>query len=115
MNSKKELGSRGELAAKNWLINEGYDIIGQNLRFGHQEIDLIAEKDELIIFFEIKTGHYFSDDFPLKNRQLKSLKSARAKYCEIHQIPLEKTRFDLIIIIPSGQRARLERLANISP
>lgn len=115
MNSKKTLGAQGELAVKNWLIEKKYQIIGSNIRIGHHEIDLLAKKDGLLIFFEIKTGHYLPDDFPLKKRQLQSLKIARIKYCQIHQISLETTRLDLVIIIPAKEGAKLEWLTNISP
>ena len=115
MNIKKTLGAKGELAAKTWLIEKKYQIIGSNIRIGHHEIDLLAKKDGLLIFFEIKTGHYLPDDFPLKKQQLQSLKIARIKYCEIHHISLETTRLDLIILSPKGKTARLEWLANISP
>jgi len=115
MNHQKILGKRGELAAKNWLIKNNYQIIATNLRIKNYEIDIIARKNGYIVFFEIKTGHYLPDDFPLKKQQLQSLKIARIKYCEIHHISLETTRLDLIILTPKGKTARLEWLENISP
>ena len=114
MTNKNLLGKRGEEAAAKWLITQGFEIIEKNARLGHQEIDLITRKAGLTIFFEIKTGYYLPGDFPLKKRQQRSLKIARLKYCEKHQISLEKTRFDLIIITPKNSGASLEHLANIS-
>ncbi|MCX6795520.1 MAG: YraN family protein [Candidatus Falkowbacteria bacterium] len=109
----QQLGKRGELAAKNWLCSQGHKITGQNVRLGHQEIDLIAQKDKLIIFFEVKTGLHSLTDAPLKKSQLKSLNKARIKFCHINSIPLEKTRLDLILIKPDKNLATLEHLINI--
>ena len=112
MTTKKILGTRGEKAAKDWLERQGYQIIGQNIRLGHQELDLIAEKDDLTIFVEVKTGYYAPTDLPVQRQQQHSLKIARAKYCQIHNIQPEKTRLDLIIITPQKSSAKLEYFAN---
>lgn len=114
MNYKKTLGIKGELAAKNWLIKNNYQIIGTNVKIKHHEIDIIASKNEMLVFFEIKTGNYSKDDYPLKNSQFKSLKKAMTIYCKNNHIFQEKTRLDLIIIVPQGTSAKLEWLANIS-
>lgn len=115
MNHQKILGKRGELAAKNWLIKNNYQIIATNLRIKNYEIDIIARKNGFIVFFEIKTGYYLENDQPLKNNQLQSLKKARLIYCQKNHFSPEKTRLDLIILNPKGKTARLKWLANISP
>lgn len=43
-----------ERKAEKYLVNEGYKIIGRNVRIGYLEMDLIAEKDKTIIFIEVK-------------------------------------------------------------
>jgi putative endonuclease len=113
MTNKINLGKRGEEMAANWLINQGYQIIERNLRLGNQEIDLIAKKLKLIIFFEIKTGNYTKHDLPLKASQQKNLKKAHEKYCQKYQVSPEITRFDLIIIIPKEGIASLEHFKNL--
>lgn len=47
-------GKIGEQQAAEYLEAEGYEIICRNFRNRRGEIDLIAEKDTTIIFFEIK-------------------------------------------------------------
>ena len=49
-----DLGRQGESLAKALLENSGYEIMDENWTFGKAEIDLIAYKDKVIIFAEVK-------------------------------------------------------------
>ncbi len=52
---KKEIGNFGEDVACKHLKQKGFRIIERNLHISHDEIDIIAENRELIIFVEVKT------------------------------------------------------------
>lgn len=53
---RQKFGKSGENAAAEFLINNGFTIIEQNVRCGRiGEIDLVASKDNLMIFVEVKT------------------------------------------------------------
>lgn len=54
-----ETGRRAEQAARVYLEMRGYKIIEQNWRRPRCEIDIIAEKDNIIHFVEVK--YRFSD------------------------------------------------------
>lgn len=55
-----ELGKRGETLAADYLKNTGYIILAANWQFGHKEIDIIAEKDDVLHFVEVKSrSQYF--------------------------------------------------------
>ena len=51
----KDLGNSGENTACLFLETKGYKIIAKNYRAFRKEIDIIAQKDEYIIFVEVKT------------------------------------------------------------
>ena len=55
MSKNKELGQEGEQLAANYLKNKGWSILKMNYRFSRSEIDLIASKNDLLIFVEVKT------------------------------------------------------------
>lgn len=55
MSDKIKKGSKGEQLAATFLKEKGFEIVAQNLRQGKSEIDLIAKKDEWLIFIEVKT------------------------------------------------------------
>jgi putative endonuclease len=96
-----ELGRKGESLAKTFLENSGYEILDENWTYGKAEIDLIAYKDRVIIFAEVKTrsGNGFGEpeDF-VDNRKQKLLAEAADEYIYLmdHQ---GDVRFDIISIL----------------
>jgi putative endonuclease len=52
--STTEIGRRAEAAAATYLDMRGFKIIEQNFRRPRCEIDIIAQKDEVIHFVEVK-------------------------------------------------------------
>ena len=66
MSETKKLGDLGEKIAEKYLKDRGYKILDKNFRYSKLgELDLIARKDEGVIFFEVKarkkTGPKFHD------------------------------------------------------
>ncbi len=59
--TRAELGRVGERAAAEWLMAHGYTVVGRNLRFGHDEIDLVAECGDTVCFVEVKTRRQYPD------------------------------------------------------
>lgn len=55
MNRKSELGKFGEDFACEYLRQQGYTIIHRNFRCRIGEIDIIAVKQEVLCFIEVKT------------------------------------------------------------
>lgn len=52
---RKNLGQLGEKLACEFLREKGYKIIDQNFRTRGGEIDIVAEKEEMLVFVEVKT------------------------------------------------------------
>ncbi|WP_134047728.1 YraN family protein [Mycobacteroides franklinii] len=59
--SRSQIGTRGEDLAADYLRGDGYTVLDRNWRCRHGEIDIIAARDELLVFVEVKTrtGHGF--------------------------------------------------------
>ena len=55
MKHNQRIGKWGEEVATKYLTQNGYDVIGQNIRTPYGEIDIIAKHGETIIFVEVKT------------------------------------------------------------
>lgn len=52
---RRNIGDEGEEAACRYLRSKGYGILYRNFKGRHGEIDIIAVKDEYLIFAEVKT------------------------------------------------------------
>lgn len=105
INNKQELGRNGEDIASSFLQNKGYRIIDRNFRFGRNgEIDIIARKDDLVLFVEVKNRN--SDKFggalySINSKKKNSLRLAANQF--IRQNPSVDSkdmtfRFDLIAL-----------------
>lgn len=55
MNNNKKIGNLGERLAKVYLLINGYQILKCNYRTKMGEIDIIAKKNNIIHFVEVKT------------------------------------------------------------
>jgi len=51
---RQELGAKGEALAREMYEKEGFRVIKQNYRCRIGEIDLICEKEKLLVFCEVK-------------------------------------------------------------
>jgi len=92
--STKELGQKGEDLACEYLVNNGYKIIGRNYRINFGEIDIIAKKrglfaDKTIHFIEVKTSEKESDFYPEERVGYKK----QNKYKRLIEVWLGKNKF----------------------
>jgi len=53
--ASKDVGKIGENRIARYLKDEGWIILEKNFRFHKKEVDIIAQKHDLIIFVEVKT------------------------------------------------------------
>jgi putative endonuclease len=106
MNYKKRFGQEGETAVTKYLEEREYEILAKNFSINHKigEIDIIAKKDSLIIFVEVKTRA--KDDTVLVCEMVSRIKQKKiilmAKFfLQKEKIDIEKyiLRFDIAIVI----------------
>jgi putative endonuclease len=97
-------GQRGESLAADYLQKQGYTILHRNYRYKRSEIDIIAVKDGLLIFVEVKTRTTDVFGFPeeaVNRRKERILLNAAEVF--IHWRKWEKDiRFDIIAITLSA-------------
>lgn len=101
MAQHNDLGKQGEELAKNYLRNNGYQILAQNWIYGKAEIDLIAFYQQMIIFVEVKsrssTAYGFPEDFVDAAKQ-KRMVGAAYGYTTLMKHEGE-VRFDIISVL----------------
>ena len=110
------VGNWGEEIAARHLTQRGWTIRDRKLRVGRIEVDLVAEKSDVLAFVEVKTrtGTGFGDSLsaiaPHKQRRLAE---AAEKWLAGHG-PLQKPfRFDAIAVTGCpGRAVRVQHLEN---
>lgn len=55
MTTRASLGRRAELAVADYLVAAGFELLGQNVRLGALELDLVARKGPLVVVVEVRT------------------------------------------------------------
>lgn len=96
----KELGTIGESLARQYLTGKGYNVLEINWRHKHWEIDVIAEKNQEIIFIEVKTrtGNFFGDpELAVNKSKQRFLGQAASEYMFQKRLGGD-VRFDIISI-----------------
>ena len=72
MNTKTK-GNEAENIAINFLKENGYEIIERNFYFKGGEIDIIAIKDNVLHFIEVKSGEGFEPIYNITPSKLKRI------------------------------------------
>jgi putative endonuclease len=108
-------GLAGERVAERWLVRRGWRVLQRRYRSGHRDIDLIAERDGLIAFVEVKarTGSSFGDPVEAVNwKKRNELVRSAITWIDRHGRPGEQYRFDVIGVLVVGERVRVRHVEN---
>lgn len=97
---KQKKGKQGEDWAAAFLEQKNYEIVERNYRYKHSEIDIIAKKDEILVFVEVKSRE--NADFGNPEEAVSAAKRAQvhhaARYYLATQKITQEIRFDIIAI-----------------
>lgn len=94
------LGKWGEDEAARYLVAQQYEILERNWRYSRAEIDIIARKQEQLVFVEVKyrqNSAFGQPEVFVNQRKQQLLAEAAAVYCEQNAYEGE-LRFDVISI-----------------
>ena len=100
-NHRQRIGHWGEEVAEGYLSAHGYLILARNLRTPHGEIDILASREELLVFVEVKTRTSASFGFPevsITRRKQTHMLAAAEHYLQMHPESCETWQFDVIAI-----------------
>jgi putative endonuclease len=101
MAAHNKFGRDGELMAAEWLGRHGFELLVLNWRSGRLEIDIIASKNNVLHFVEVKSRH--GDLFGLPEdwvgkKKMRHLLKAGVAYQE--KYPLwEQVQYDILSIL----------------
>ena len=103
-------GKEGEEEARIYLQKQGYRILHSNWRYGHYELDIVAEKDNELIFVEVKTRtstDYEAPEDAVTKPKIKRIVAAADEYIQLNNIELPP-RFDIISVYKTSKGAEIE-------
>ncbi len=115
------VGLLGENHAVDFLRKKGYTIIERKFRKGYGEIDIVARKDNTLVFVEVKTRTSDMYGTPLEAitpRKLHELTKMAQFYKHIHPSLPDSLRIDAISITVAlhspDKPSTIEHVENIS-
>jgi putative endonuclease len=121
----KQLGNLGEDLACEYLVKNGYNILGRNYRINFGEIDIIARKrqklfaksDKTIHFVEVKTLSGSGDFYPEDRVDYKK----QNKYKRLAEVWLSKNKLpedvpyqiDIVSVSITGEVPKIDYFENV--
>jgi len=112
MAEHNELGKLGEELAVEFLRNDGYEILETNWTFQKAEIDIIAQKENILAVVEVKTRSSLEFGLPqdfVKPKKIQLLVKAINEYIVSKDLDIE-VRFDIIAVHKEDKSFAIEHL-----
>lgn len=112
MAEHNELGKRGEEMAAEYLQKNGYTILQTNFVFQKAEIDIIAQKGNILAVVEVKTRSSLEFGLPqdfVKPKKIGLLVKAINEYIIENDLDVD-ARFDIISVYKNEKNYEIEHL-----
>ena len=98
---RQRIGQWGESVAADYLSARGYAILARNVRTPHGEIDLLARRDQVLVFVEVKTRTSRGQGYPeeaVGSRKQAHLLAAAEHFLQAHPDLPDSWQFDVISV-----------------
>lgn len=112
MAEHNELGKFGEEVAVDFLQQNGYEILETNWTFQKAEVDIIAQKENILAVVEVKTRSSIEFGLPqdfVKPKKIQLLLKAVNEYVISNNLEVE-VRFDIIAIHKDAKNFNIEHI-----
>ena len=114
VSQNKPLGDRGERLAAEHLERGGWTILARNYRLGHREVDLVAQRGEVVAFVEVKTRAGLGYGHPLEAitlRKRREIQQVAQAWVDAHGREGDTYRYDAIaVLIIDGAAPEIEHI-----
>lgn len=114
MNTKKQLGDKGEALVADYLRQKGYIVSARNYRSRFGEIDIIAENADMVLFVEVKLRGERALARPAEavNYPKRMRIISTAEYYIYNNGVTLQPRFDVAEVFAQGDALRLHYIEN---
>jgi putative endonuclease len=115
--SRRELGASGERIAREYLKAHHYKILEANFRCPLGEIDIVAQKDEWLVFVEVRTkssSAFGTPEESLTKAKKDKLVNLALSYLQTHECLSPLWRIDVVAVEMwrDGKVSRVELIEN---
>jgi putative endonuclease len=117
---RTKFGSFAESCAEKFLVSKGYRIIDRNYRKPWGELDIIADKDGVLSFIEVKASKTYLSGFEPelranRTKMVKVVRTARSYLVAKKYSPDQEWRLDIISVVIDKDRgvAKIKHFKNI--
>lgn len=113
--ARQALGAAGERIAARWLRRNGWLVVAHRFRVGHRDLDLVARRDGLTAFVEVKARREdrFGDPVEAVNwRKRRELAHSARVWIDRHGTPGEVYRFDVVGVLIGRDAVRVRHIEN---
>ena len=110
-----EIGRIGEMVAARYPIQQGYSLLETDYRVGHKDIDIVAFKDGVTVFVEVKTrssDRFGAPEEAVDDEKIRFLLSAANAYIRRKGV-MGPIRFDVIAVVGAEEPFSITHFTNI--
>ena len=104
-----EIGKKAEDKVGEFLVENGYKIVKKNFYSKFGEIDIIAKKDEVVSFFEVKFSKKYDPIYRITPSKIKKIIKTIDYYFMLNESE-EEYQINAALVTPNG----IEIIENIS-
>lgn len=114
MHSRSQLGQDGEDIVAKKLENNGFSILNRNYRKRYGEVDLIASKEDLLLFIEVKMrkNPKFALEYLITTSKQKKIALVAKEYISRYNHCTKTCRFDVALIEGTKENYKLTYIPN---
>lgn len=112
MAEHNDLGKLGEELAAEYLTKNGYHILDKNWVYLKAELDIIAQKGDILAIVEVKTRSSLDFGLPqdfVNPKKIQLLVKAVNEYVIVNDIDAS-VRFDIISVHKNGSKYEIDHL-----
>ena len=105
----------GQRTAKEFLLKNGYEILGENYRLRSSEIDIIAKHGGFTVFVEVKFRKGLSYGLPRESvgrQKQKRIINAAMHYVASKQLTEGDFRFDVVEVVKKDGKIYVNHLVD---
>jgi putative endonuclease len=112
---KRAFGDEGEDLAAEHLERHGYTVLERNVRFRYGELDIVAEKDGVVCFVEVRrraSAVWGDPSATVSGPKQRRVVRAAMGWLQRHRVGDKGLRFDVASVVGRGRGATVELIEN---